>query len=196
MFIQVIQGKVKDTGLMERQIESWRRDVKPGAKGYLGSTSGITPDGRSITLARFESEAAAGANSGRPEQGRWWSETAKAFDGDPTFYDCREVDTMFGGGSNDAGFVQVIQARAKSQEQMRSRRAEMEERLHERRPDILGMVIAWHGDGGFTQAIYFSSETDARQREKDTEQDQLRQEFMALMEGQPTFLDLSRPDLD
>lgn len=72
----------------------------------------------------------------------------------------------------------------------------MEERLHERRPDILGMVIAWHGDGGFTQAIYFSSETDARQREKDTEQDQLRQEFMALMEGQPTFLDLSRPDLD
>ena len=53
---------------MERQIKSWRRDVKPGAKGYLGSTSGITPDGRSITLARFESEAAARANSERPEQ--------------------------------------------------------------------------------------------------------------------------------
>ena len=126
MFIQIIEGEVKDAALMERQIESWRRDIKPGAKGYLGSTSGVTPDGRSITLARFESEAAAKTNSERPEQGRWWSETAKAFAGDPTFYDCREVDTVFGGGSSDAGFVQVIQARAKSQEQMRSRRADME----------------------------------------------------------------------
>jgi hypothetical protein len=195
MFIQVIQGKVKDAGLLERQMESWRRDMKPGATGYLGSTSGVTPDGQGITLARFESEAAAKANSERPEQGRWWSETAKAFAGAPTFYNCRDVDTIFGGGSNDAGFVQIIQARAKDQEQMRSRRAEMEKRLHERRPDILGMVVAWHGDGGFTQAVYFASEADARRGEKETEQDQLRQEFMSLMEGPPSFFDLTRPDL-
>jgi hypothetical protein len=196
MFIQVIQGKVKDAALLERQIESWRRDIKPGAKGYLGSTSGITPDGHGITLARFESEAAAKANSERPEQGRWWSETTPAFAGDPTFYNCGEVDTMFGGGSNDAGFVQIIQARAKDPDQMRARRAEMEKRLRERRPDILGMVIAWHGDGGFTQAVYFTSEAEARGGEKETEQDQLRQEFMSLMEGPPTFFDLTRPDLD
>jgi len=196
MFIQVIQGKLKDAALFERQIDSWRRDIKPGAKGYLGSTSGTTADGRSITLARFESEAAAKANSERPEQGRWWNETAKAIDGDPTFYDCREVDTMFGGGSNDAGFVQVIQARAKNQEQMRSRSADMEGRLRERRPDILGMVIAWHGDGGYTQAVYFASEAEARRGEKETEQDQLRKEFMSMMETQPTFFDLTRPDLD
>jgi hypothetical protein len=196
MFIQVIQGKVKDAGLLERQIESWRRDIKPGAKGYLGSTSGITPDGRGINLARFESEAAAKANSERLEQGRWWSETAEAFAGDPTFYNCGEVDTMFGGGSNDARFVQIIQARAKDPDQMRARRAEMEKRLRERRPDILGMVIAWHGDGGFTQAVYFTSEAEARGGEKETEQDQLRQEFMSLMEGPPTFFDLTRPDLD
>jgi hypothetical protein len=196
MFIQVIQGKVKDAGLLERQIESWRRDIKPGAKGYLGSTSGITPDGRGITLARFESEAAAKANSERPEQGRWWSETAEAFAGDPTFYNCGEVDTIFGGGSNDAGFVQIILARAKDPDQMRARWAEMEKRLRERRPDILGMVIAWHGDGGFTQAVYFASEAEARGGEKETEQDQLRQEFMSLMEGPPTFFDLIRPDLD
>ena len=196
MFIQVIQGKVKDAGLLERQMESWRRNVKPGATGYLGSTSGVTPDGQGITLARFESEAAAKANSERPEQGRWWSETAKAFAGAATFYNCAEVDTIFGGGSNDAGFVQIIQARAKDQEQMRSRRAEMEKRLHERRPDILGMVTAWHGDGGFTQAVYFASEADARRGEKETEQDQLRQEFMSLMEGPPSFFDLTRPDLD
>jgi hypothetical protein len=196
MFIQVIQGKVKDAGQLERQMESWRRDIKPGAKGYLGSTSGITPDGRGITIARFESEAAARANSERPEQGRWWAEMAKAFAGAPTFYNCAEVDTIFGGGSNDAGFVQIIEARAKDQDQMRSRRAEMEKGLHERRPDILGMVIAWHGDGGFTQAVYFASEADARRGEEETEQDQLRQEFMSLMEGPPSFFDLTMPDLD
>jgi hypothetical protein len=196
MFIQVIHGKVKDAGLLERQMESWQRDIKPGARGYLGSTSGVTPDRQGITLARFESEAAAKANSERPEQGRWWAEMAKAFAGPPTFYNCREVDTIFGGGSNDAGFVQIIEARAKDQDRMRSRRAEMEKRLRERRPDILGMVIAWHGDGGFTQAVYFASEADARRGEKETEQDQLRQEFMSLMEGPPSFFDLTRPDLD
>jgi hypothetical protein len=58
------------------------------------------------------------------------------------------------------------------------------------------MVIAWHGDGGFTQAVYFASEADARRGEKETEQDQLRQEFMSLMEGPPSFFDLTRPDLD
>ena len=196
MFIQIIQGKVKDGGLLERQMESWRKELKPGAKGYLGSTSGITPDGRGITLARFESEAAARANSERPEQGKWWSDTAKAFSGEPTFYNCSDVDTMFGGGSNDAGFVQVIQARAKDQDRMRSRRDEMEQRLSERRRDIRGIVVAWHGDGGFTQAVYFTSEADARRGEKDTEEDELRQEFMSLMEGPPSFFDLTRPDLD
>jgi hypothetical protein len=196
MFIQVIEGKVKDAALLESQMESWQREIKPGAKDYLGSTAGITPDGRGVTLARFESEEAAKANSERPEQGRWWRETAKAFDGDPTFHDCREVDTMLGGGSNDAGFIQVIEARAKSKEQMRSRRAEFEERLRDRRPDIMGMVIAWHGDDGFTQAVYFRSEEDARRGEMETQKDELRQEFMSLMEGQPTFFDLTKPDLD
>jgi len=42
-----------------------------------------------------------------------------AFAGDPTFYNCGgEVNTRwFGGGSNDAGFAQIIQARAKDPDQ-------------------------------------------------------------------------------
>ena len=121
MFIQVIEGKVKDADLLRRQNDRWLAELKPGTKGYLGSTGGVTPDGRSIFLARFESEDAARANSERPEQGAWWNETAKAYDGEPTFHDCREADTMFGGGSNDAGFVQVIQGKAKDQAAMRKR---------------------------------------------------------------------------
>jgi hypothetical protein len=196
MFMQVINGKVRDAGLLRRQSERWRQELKPGAVGYLGSTTGVTPDGRAIILARFESEEAARANSGRPEQGAWWAETEAAFDGAPAFSDCREVDAIFGGGSNDAGFVQVIQGRAKDQAEMRRRLSEMESQLRQRRPDILGMTIGWHGDGGFTQAVYFSSEDDARQQEKATEADELRQEYLSMFDGAPTFFDLSEPDLD
>jgi hypothetical protein len=196
MFIQVIQGKVSDADHLRRQLERWRTEIKPGASGYLGSTGGVTPDGRGITLVRFESEEAARANSQRPEQGAWWNEAVKAFDGDVVFHDCREVDSVLGGGSNDAGFVQVIQGRAKDQDKLRGRAQELEQQLRQRRPDILGMVVAWHGDGGFTQAVYFTSQEEARQKETETENDEVRQDFMSLIDGQPGFFDLTAPDID
>jgi hypothetical protein len=197
VFIQVIQGKVADADLLRRQDDAWMQDLKPGAKGYLGYTGGVTPDGRSIGLARFESKEAAEANSQRPEQGAWWNETAKGYDGEPTFFDCAEVDTMVGGGSNDAGFVQIIQGRAKDPDALRSRAAEMEAELRKERPDVLGMVVAWHGDGGgFTQAVYFTSEAETRQKEKENESSEGGQRYMDMFEGPPTFFDLPDPVLD
>ena len=196
MFIQVIQGKVNDADHLHREMERLRTEIKPGASGYLGSTGGVTPDGRGITLVRFDSEDAARANSDRPEQGAWWHEAVKAFDGEVTFHDCRDVDTAFAGGSNEAGFVQVIQGRAKDEEEMRRRAPQLEQQLHERRPDILGIVVGWHGDGTFTEAVYFTSAEAARQGEAATENDELRQEFMTLIAGEPTFFDLPTPDLD
>ncbi|MDQ1521593.1 MAG: hypothetical protein QOI55_2666 [Actinomycetota bacterium] len=196
MFIQVIQGKVSDPDHLNRQLQRWRTEIKPGATGYLGATGGVTADGRSISLVRFDSETAADANSTRPEQGAWWNETAKAFDGEISFHNCREVDTAFGGGSNNAGFVQVMQGRANNETEMRRRVAALEDRLRERRPDILGMAIGWHGDGGFTQAVYFTSQDAARKGEAATENDDLRHEFMSLIDGEMTFFDLTAPDID
>lgn len=196
MFIQVIQGRVGDADQLRSQLERWRTELKPSAVGYLGSTGGVTEDGRGITLVRFESEEAARANSERPEQGAWWNEAVKAFDGEVTAHDCREVDTAFDGGSNDAGFVQVIQGRAKDQEAMREAARQIKDQLHELRPDILGIVVGWHGDGGFTQAVYFSSGPAARQAEAATENDGLREAYMSLIDGEPTFFDLTSPDLD
>jgi hypothetical protein len=197
MFVQVIQGKVGDLELYRRQGDAWLRDLKPGAAGYLGSTGGVSPDGVGITIARFESEEAAQANSGRVEQGNWWNETAKAYDGEPTFHDCREVDTLLDGGSNDAGFVQVIQGRVRDQAAMRARTEAFVEQLKEKRHDILGIVVAWHGDGGgFTQAVYFKSQDAARAGESETENDDLRDEFLSSFDGPPSFIDLSEPVLD
>jgi hypothetical protein len=196
MFIQVVQGKVKDADHWRRELRRWRTELKPKAKGYLGTTSGVTPDGRAIALFRFESEKDARANSALAVQGKWWKEAAKAFDGKVTVHNCKDVDTVVGGGSNWAGFVQVVQGRAKNQQVMRRRMSEMESRLRTVRPDILGVVVAWHGDGGFTQAVYFTSAQAAREREAARQDDEMDREYAAFMDGPPMFFDLLPPDFD
>jgi hypothetical protein len=196
MFIQVIQGTVADREALKRSIARWQAEVKPGATGYLGSTGGITPDGRSITIVRFESEEAAEANSKRPEQSAWWGEASKAFGDDVTFHDCREVDTAFGGGTDRAGFVQVIQGRTSNQAELRRVGMEAEDELRALRPDIMGMVIGWHGDGGFTQVVYFTSQEAARAGEAAMQDSERMKEYSALMDGEMTFFDLPEPEFD
>lgn len=197
MFVQIIEGKVKDADLLLRQTDRWAAEIKPGVKGYLGSTGGVTSDGQSVWIARFESAEAAASNSGSAQQDAWWNETAKAYDGEPRFHDCTEIDTLFGGGSNDARFVQVMQGQVKDQAALRSRLPEMESELRDQRPDILGILIAWHGnDGKFTQAIYFTSQDEARKYEKETENSASREEFMSYFVGPPTFYDFADPRMD
>jgi hypothetical protein len=196
MFVQVIQGKVQDAELLLRQTERWATEVKPGVQGYLGSTGGVTADGRSIWLARFQSAEAAQANSSRPEQDAWWNETSKAYDGVPNFVDCTEVDELLGGGSNDAEFVQVIQGRAKNATQMRDMLAQAESDLHRERPDVLGGIVAWHDDNEFTQVVYFRSEAEARRQEQLTSGTELANRLRDMTEATPTFYDLTDPRMD
>jgi hypothetical protein len=197
MFVQIIQGTVTDPDALQRSVERWRKEIKPGAHGYLGSTGGVTPDGRGITMVRFESEADAQANSDRAEQGAWWNEASKAFGDDVTFHNCTEVESIFGGGNNSASFVQVLQGRTNNQEQMRATGRAIQDDLHAVRPDILGVVVAFHGDGGFTQFIYFSSEEAARTGEAALGNDsELSNRLRATIEGDLTFFDLKEPDFD
>src|SRR5262245_742418 len=109
MFVQVIKGHTSDPAGFIRQGESWQSDVRPGAIGYLGSTGGVAEDGTFIVLARFADEASARANSERPEQGAWWEETSKYVDGEASFRESSDVRTLFDGGSDDAGFVQIME---------------------------------------------------------------------------------------
>jgi hypothetical protein len=105
MFVQVIQGRTGDAGQLRARMDQWVRDLSAGAIGWLGSTAGVTADGTGIALARFESADAARRNSERPEQGQWWAETAKLFDGDVSFHDCSQVHLFGRGGSDDAGYA-------------------------------------------------------------------------------------------
>ncbi len=88
-------------------------ELAPGASGWLGTTAGVTDEGRFVALARFafESEDAARRNSDRPEQGQWWAETSKLFTDEPTFRDSQDVVVDVSGDPDSAGFVQVIQGR-------------------------------------------------------------------------------------
>lgn len=169
MFIQVITGKVTDAESFRRMGESWNADVRPGAIGFLGSTEGTTADGRFVVMARFESKDAAAKNNDRPEQGEWYSKFESTVS-DVQFHDCSTVFTMGGGGSDDAGFVQVMVGKVKDRakfDALNDRLDEVEAAFKEWRDDVLGDVMAVHDDGsGFHDFIYFTSEAEAREGEK------------------------------
>ena len=192
MFVQVIKGKVKDEAGLRKQFDRWVEEVRPGAEGFLGSTTGISKDGSFFTAARFESEDAARRSSERPEQGTWWSETEQYLS-DVTFKDCTDVDQILDGGSNDAGFVQVMEGQSPDVERLRTLGREMEPEMKKMRPDIIGGIAAWHGDGGgFTQVMYFESEATARAAESEMSNDGPPPEFAELM-GPVSYIDLSDP---
>jgi hypothetical protein len=196
MFIQVVEGRVSDAGRLRAAMDEWLEGLAPGADGWLGSTAGVTDDGRFVALVRFESQDAARRNSDRPEQDQWWTETAKLLTGDVTFHDCRESVSFGRGGSDDAGFVQVIQGRVRDVERMRALNEQAESAWGDFRPDVIGGIVALHGDGGFTNAVYFTSEEEARAgegAEPPVELKALMEEEQSLYEGDLRFFDLRVP---
>ncbi|GAA2438831.1 hypothetical protein GCM10010191_62590 [Actinomadura vinacea] len=198
MFIQTIQGNITgDTSELKEALDHWKRDLGPGAQGWLGSTAGVTDQGTFICLARFESPEAARLNSERHEQHRWWMETSKLFAGEVRFHDCRETDVFLDGGSDDAGFVQIMQGRISDLPGLRRYLASLDESaMREFRPDLIGSVVAIQDDGGFTEAAYFTSEAAAREGERKEPSPEMRdemQKMMAYYEGEWTYLDLRDP---
>jgi hypothetical protein len=197
MFIQVITARTSDREGLERQLERWERELRPGATGFLGSTGGVTEDGRVFMAVRFESGEAAQRNSEREEQGAWWAETEKFLEG-AAFQDSAEIITLGGGGSNDARFVQVMRGRVADQEkapQLMARFVELQPTMAQRRPDVIGDVTVIHSDGTYSDIIYFTSEADAREGEKKempAEMQEMFEEFMAALPIDE-YLDLKDP---
>jgi hypothetical protein len=196
VFVQVIQGQVADAAKVRAALDRWAEEVAPGAEGWLGSTAGVTEDGRFIALARFESEEAARANSDRPEQDRWWAETAKLFTGEASFKDSSDVIVDLVGEPDEAGFVQVMQGRGTNPDRARELMSEDSGAWAAFRPEILGSVAVGHEGGAYTMAIYFTSEAEAREGERKQPPPELQaqmEEMAALSIGEPEFFDLKQP---
>jgi len=199
MFVQVIQGQVSDAAAARARFQKWMTDLAPGATGWLGSTAGVTDDGRLVVLARFESEEAARQNSERPEQGAWWEETRQVFTGEPEFHDSSVVEVDLRGNPDDAGFVQVMQGRTTDPDKARQLMADDSIDWESFRPEILGSLNLEHDGDGWTMATYFSSEEAAREGESKPpppEMEKLMQELQQISAGEPKYFDLKDPWLD
>jgi hypothetical protein len=195
MFIQMMEGRVADEDGLRRQLDAWRTDLAPGAEGWVGATMGVTADGTYVAVVRFESEAAAQANASRPEQGAWWEAFSATIDGDVTFTNCTEVDTFGAGGSDDAGFVQIMIGRG-DRAQIAPLADELSATLAKARPDVIGGTVGWPGDGSFVQTVYFSSEAEARKAESADPASQDDREAMERLNSLMTFerfIDLPNP---
>jgi hypothetical protein len=195
MFLQIIQGQVGDVAGARQAVERWQLDLAPGAPGWLGATYGITDDGTLVAVVRFESKEAAQRNSARPEQAAWWPEMERCFAGPVTFHDCDDVMLLLSGGSDQAGFVQVIQGQVRDRDRMHALAAQSGDVVAKVRPDVIGATIAVDDAGFFTQTVAFTSEQEARaaeQQELPADAARLLEEEMSLLDD-VRYLDLREP---
>ncbi len=195
MFVQIIEGRTNDPASIRREMDRWNEELRPGATGFLGSTGGVTDDGRLVVFARFESAAAAEANSNRPEQGEWWSAVERCLEGEASFADSEDTEELFGGGSDDAGFVQVMKVQGVDREAVARLDEKFQELAATMRPDVIGGLRVWVGPDTAYDVTYFTSEADARAAEAGgppAEMGEVMEDYERIIEA-TDFLDLSDP---
>ncbi|MGY1808651.1 hypothetical protein ACI8AF_14885 [Blastococcus sp. SYSU D00669] len=197
MFAQVIQGRTTDPAGLRAAMDRWMRELQPGSVGWLGSTGGVTDDGQVVVVARFESADAARRNSERPEQGAWWEETQRLFDGEVTFLDSEAVEVDLRGEPDRAGFVQVMQGQVTDPDRARKVVEEMStDEMARFRPDVVGSVMIAHDEGRWTQVVYFTSEAEAREGERKAPPPEMQaamEELAQIGAGEVTYFDLREP---
>jgi hypothetical protein len=191
VFIQVIQGKSSRPDELRTLAQAWRDEGGGDAVGYLGGTYGVTGDGDFVGVIRFTSRDDAMANSARPETGAFAEKMSALIEGPIEFHDCDDVTTLFDGGSDDAGFVQVIRGRTDDPERVKGMATNTGD-LHEMRPEIIGGTLALEPDGTFFQTIYFTDEDSARKGETIEPPAEIREGLESMMSG-AAFYDLSNP---
>ena len=162
MFVQIIQGHVRDPQQVKAAIDEWVRDLSPGANGWINSTGGVTDDGQFIGLACFTDLNSAHCNSDRPEQGEWWRRTSQLFDGEVTFHDADDAVADNPGDPTQAGFVQIVQGQGSDRDRALTLLLGDSEEWARFRPEVLGTTACSYGDGEYTMAVYFTNERDAR----------------------------------
>ena len=188
MFIQVMQAKCSRVDEVRAFMERWSG---ADSTGFLGGTFGVTDDGEFLGIVRFESAEAASANSARPETDSMSREFAELLDGPVAFSDYDDVTELLGGGSDEAGFVQVIRGHVDDVAAAKGFASDPGD-IQEMRPEIIGGTLAIAPDGDYTQTISFTDEASARKGEQTEPPEEVRSELESMMAG-ATFYDLTAP---
>ena len=195
MFVQVIEGRAIDEAAVRRLMTRWVTDVKPAAAGFLGATAGIVDDGTAVAFIRFADEASAVRVRSTAEHQAWWRETLHVLVAPRTVHESSDIVVLLAGGSDDAGFVQIIRAatphRAKIDALMTPERIADVQRS---RPDLIGSLRVWLANGSFIEAAYFTRESAAREAEKSDDFADAEAPFFEAY-GPMTFANLRAPIL-
>lgn len=192
MFIQVIQARCSRPEELREFARSWKDELGPGADGWLGGTFGVTDDGIFLGVVRFASRAAAEANSARPEQGAWAEKMGSHLDGPPDFTDYDDVTEFLDGGTDTAGFVQIIRGHVDDVTEAKGLINDPGD-LQEMRPEVLGGTFAVDANGDYTETIYFTDEASARAGERDVEPPEEVRVVLEKMMAGASFYDLRSP---
>lgn len=121
----------------------------------------MTPDGRGITIVRFDSPENARANSERPEQTAFFNEMAALYDGPPSFAESTDTEEFLGGVSPTARFVQVM--KTEGADRVRTKGLDdVLEQFSALRPDLLGIFRVWTANDTSYEVAYFTNEAEAR----------------------------------
>jgi hypothetical protein len=189
MFIQVIQAKTSKRDEVRALTDEWGELPNEGS-GFLGGTYGVTDDGDFFGVVRFESKEKAMANSERPETDAMAKRMGELMDGPPQFHDCDDVTVWGDGGSDEAGFVQIIQGRTDDPERLKEVMSADDDEMRTQRPDIIGGTFGLKTDGSFVNTIAFTDEASAREGEASSGGPP---EEMATLMSDLTFYDLRDP---
>ena len=162
--------------------------------GWLGGTYGFTDDGRFVGVVRFDSDTACRDSAATPEAPIWWAGAEALFDGSCRIHESADVSMMFDGGSDSAGFVQVMCGRVGDSDKLRHMMTdtEMTSMLHQARPEIIGATLAVEPDGTFVETVAFTDEDSARKGEQLDMPDEIGQEMATAM-SDVEYLDLHHP---
>ena len=166
MFIQMVEGACTHEDDMRMLVDDWC-DRMADESGWLGGTYGFTDEGRFIGVVRYESREAYEKCCAADDAGMWWAAAEEIFDGMPEMHQSEDVMMMLDGGSDQAGFVQVMRGKVGNPEKLRRIMTDqdMTSMLHQARPEIIGATLLIEDDGSFTETISFTDEDSARRGE-------------------------------
>ena len=189
MYIQTVQATCHQQDRMRRIVDDWSTEMAD-RDGWLGGTYGFTDDGRFVGVVRYESAAAREQLMQEPASRAGWEAALACCEGDLESHQSEDVMMMLDGGSDDAGFVQVMRGHigdAKRVEHLAS--DEMTSMLHQARPEIIGATMVIEPDGTFVETIAFTDEASARRGERQAMPDTVREDL------QRAFADIEYADL-
>ena len=193
MFIQMVEGRCSRQDEMRGLVDGWCGSMAD-RPGWLGGTYGFTDDGRFVGVVRFDSDSACRDSASTPDAAMWWAGAEALFDGSCDIHESEDVSMMLDGGSDDAGFVQVMHGRVGDADKFRHfmTDAEVTSMLHDTRPEIIGATLAIEQDGSFIETVAFTSEDAARKGEQTEMPAEMQSDFESAMTD-VEYLDLHHP---